>query len=244
MINLAREIGADELLPSAFYELSRYTFTQIYEPALGEPLDSTPAIAAPAPTSSSASASSSCVSLHPPPAPAHVLSPADMQRLALGKEAATQAVTALIQSMEHASDLTLHRRTRSNPLGPLGLAPFPHPHPHPHPNPAHPHAHPMHAPAFPPPPSAPSPLARLAPCSTPAACRRDLTELAALAAQHYLIERARGCADPLYVAEELGQLKSAEFADCAACARALEAWAARERERLWRAVPEWFRLRR
>ena len=64
-----------------------------------------------------------------------------------------------------------------------------------------------------------------------------------LATQHYLFDRERGCADPLYVAEELGQLKSAEFSDCAACAHALEAWAARERERLWRAIPDWFRLR-
>ena len=81
-------------------------------------------------------------------------------------------------------------------------------------------------------------------CVTPAACRKDLGELVELATQHYLFDRERGCADPLYVAEELGQLKSAEFADCAACAHALEVWAARERERLWRAIPEWFRLRR
>ena len=38
VINLAREIGADELLPSAFYELSRYTFTQIFEPSPSDPL--------------------------------------------------------------------------------------------------------------------------------------------------------------------------------------------------------------
>ena len=69
-------------------------------------------------------------------------------------------------------------------------------------------------------------------------------ELVELATQHYVHERGSGCADPLYVAEELGQLKSAEFSDCGACARALEAWAGRERERLWRTIPDWFRLRR
>ena len=61
---------------------------------------------------------------------------------------------------------------------------------------------------------------------------------------NHLVEHERRRLEPLYVAEELGQLKSAEFADCVACAHALEAWAARERERLWRAIPDWFRLRR
>lgn len=64
-----------------------------------------------------------------------------------------------------------------------------------------------------------------------------------LATQHYLFDREKGCADPLYVAEELGQLKSAEFeTECKACARSLESWAARERERMWRLIPGWFRL--
>ena len=74
---------------------------------------------------------------------------------------------------------------------------------------------------------------------------KDITPqtLVELAKQHYLMDRERGCADPLYVAEELGQLKSAEFSDCPACARDLEAWAAKERERLWKAIPDWFRLR-
>ncbi|TFK78296.1 hypothetical protein K466DRAFT_592844 [Polyporus arcularius HHB13444] len=195
IINLAREIGADELLPSAFYELSRYSFTQIFEPSPGDPLDP-----------------------HTPPSArvslSYTLSPADMQRLALGKEAAQQAVTTLIQNMEHASaDHPSHRRSRSGQ----------------HIVPAHP----------------PGVGGRVrANCVTPAACRKDLAELVELATQHYLFDRERGCADPLYVAEELGQLKSAEFADCTACAHALEAWAARERERLWRAIPDWFRLRR
>lgn len=201
MINVAREIGADELLPAAFYELSRYTFTQIFEPTPGDPLD-------------------------PGDLPSAALSAADMQRLALGKEAAQQAVTGLIQNMEHASsDHPTHRRSYSglrafdsvrgrgrggggSGTGTTGV------------------------------------VARArAVCVTPAACRKDLEELIELATQHYLFDRERGCADPLYVAEELGQLKSAELSDCAACALALEAWAARERERLWRAIPEWFRLR-
>ncbi|RDX42827.1 hypothetical protein OH76DRAFT_1362071 [Lentinus brumalis] len=195
IINLAREIGADELLPSAFYELSRYSFTQIFEPSPGDPLDP-----------------------HTPPSArvslSYTLSPADMQRLALGKEAAQQAVTTLIQNMEHASaDHPSHRRSRSGQ-----------------------HIVPAHPPGI---------GGRVrANCVTPAACRKDLAELVELATQHYLFDRERGCADPLYVAEELGQLKSAEFADCTACAHALEAWAARERERLWRAIPDWFRLRR
>ncbi|EMD38728.1 hypothetical protein CERSUDRAFT_122314 [Gelatoporia subvermispora B] len=80
-------------------------------------------------------------------------------------------------------------------------------------------------------------------CTSAAACRKDFTELVELATQHYLFDRGPGCCDPLYVAEELGQLKSAEFSECKACARALEAWAARERERIWKAIPGWFRLK-
>ena len=79
-------------------------------------------------------------------------------------------------------------------------------------------------------------------CVASAACRKDFAELVELATQHYLFDREHGCADPLYVAEELGQLKSAEFSECKACARSLEAWAVRERDRLWRLVPSWFRL--
>ena len=67
-------------------------------------------------------------------------------------------------------------------------------------------------------------------------------ELVDLATQHYLFDRERGCGDPLYVAEELGQLKSAEFSECKACAKSLESWAGREREKMWKMVPHWFRL--
>jgi len=79
-------------------------------------------------------------------------------------------------------------------------------------------------------------------CVSAAACRKDFTELVDLATQHYLFDRERGYCDPLYVAEELGQLKSAEFSECKACAKSLESWAAREREKMWKMVPFWFRL--
>jgi hypothetical protein len=79
-------------------------------------------------------------------------------------------------------------------------------------------------------------------CISAAACRKDFSELVELATQHYLLDRERGCNDPLYVAEELGQLKSAEVSECKACARTLESWAQRERERMWKLIPLWFRL--
>jgi hypothetical protein len=65
-----------------------------------------------------------------------------------------------------------------------------------------------------------------------------------LATQHYLFDRERGCGDPLYVAEELGQLKSAELcvSECKPCARSLEAWATKERGKIWKLIPTWFRL--
>lgn len=79
-------------------------------------------------------------------------------------------------------------------------------------------------------------------CTSAMACRKEFSELVQLATQHYIFDREKGCADPLYVAEELGQLKSAEFSECEACARALEAWACRERQKIWKLVPTWFRL--
>jgi hypothetical protein len=79
-------------------------------------------------------------------------------------------------------------------------------------------------------------------CISSAACRKDFSDLVELATQHYLIDRERGCADPLYVAEELGQLKSTEVSDCKSCAHTLEMWAQKERERLWKLIPLWFRL--
>ncbi|KAK0502241.1 hypothetical protein EDD18DRAFT_1139879 [Armillaria luteobubalina] len=79
-------------------------------------------------------------------------------------------------------------------------------------------------------------------CVSAAACRKDFSELVDLATQHYLFDRERGFCDPLYVAEELGQLKSAELSECKPCAQSLEAWAARERQKMWKMIPLWFRL--
>lgn len=195
MINLANEINAPSLLPSAFYDLSRYSYTQIFEHASHDDGTSSPL--------HSISGSSS-------------LSSSDMQKLALGKEASQQAITALIQSMGNSATF-LH-----------------HPPPqHHHSTPSNAHAHNL----------------RRGSCSTSAACRKDFTELVDLATQHYLFDRERGCSDPLYVAEELGLLKSAEMlgsgsggGECKVCAKGLEVWAGKERERIWRLVPIWFRL--
>ncbi|KAF7356646.1 BTB domain-containing protein [Mycena venus] len=177
VINLAREISAPCLLPAAFYDLSRYSYSQIYEPAEDEPL-----FRSPVPES---------------------LLPLDMQRLALGKEAAQHNITALIQTMGHAqthirNQSATHTHVRKNSSGGI--------------------------------------------CMSAAACRKDFSELVELATQHYLFDRERGHCDPLYVSEELGQLKSAEFSECKACARSLETWAAKEREKMWKMIPLWFRL--
>ncbi|KAJ6607518.1 hypothetical protein B0H10DRAFT_1817981 [Mycena sp. CBHHK59/15] len=176
VINLAREVDAPSLLPAAFYDLCRYSYTQIYEPTEDEPL------------------------YHPVPFPS--LLPLDMQRLSLGKEAAQHTITSLIQTMGHAQTHIRHAQT-------------------------HTHVRKSSSGGV---------------CVSAAACRKDFSELVDLATQHYLFDRERGCCDPLYCAEELGQLKSAEFSECKACARSLEAWAAREREKMWKTVPLWFRL--
>jgi hypothetical protein len=181
VIILAREINAPSLLPSAFYDLSRYHYTQLFE----QDDESGPSIA------------------HLP------LSNADLQRLGLGKEASQHAITTLIRSMgSHSHPLLLGHHAQSH-----------------------------------------------------RSCRRDFSELVALATQHYLFDRERGCTDPLYVAEELGQplydfgqasgaddarfgepRRSAEVSECEACARALAMWTTRERERMWKMIPLWFRL--
>ncbi|KAF9219772.1 hypothetical protein BS17DRAFT_716408 [Gyrodon lividus] len=189
VINLAREVNAPSLLPSAFYDLSRYHFSQIFDH--GESFEDS---------------AWQCP-----------LSSADMQRLALGKEASQHAITTLIQSMgSHAHSITGN---------PFGYNPYSQGHTH-------------------------------------RTCKRDFSELVALATQHYLFDHERGCTDPLYVAEELGQplydlgqplgiedfgrfggsRRSLEQAECQACARALEAWAKRERERMWKMIPLWFRF--
>ena len=188
VINLAREANAPSLLPSAFYDLSRYSFSQIFD--YGESFEE---------------GAWQCP-----------LSPVDMQRLSLGKEASRHAITTLIQS------LGSHARTLNAGAG----SPFTHHHPHSH---------------------------------THRTCRRDFSELVTLATQHYLFDHQRGCTDPLYVAEELGQplydlsqplgierlgssRRSSEQAECQACAKTLETWAKKERERMWKMIPLWFRL--
>ncbi|KAJ7155464.1 hypothetical protein C8R43DRAFT_432932 [Mycena crocata] len=173
VINLAREVDVSCLLPAAFYDLCRYTYSQIYEPTEDEPLFRSPA-----------------------------LLPIDMQRLSLGKEAAQHNITALIQTMGHAQTHIRHSQT-------------------------HTHIRKTSSGGV---------------CVSAAACRKDFSELVDLATQHYLLDRERGHCDPLYVSEELGQLKSAEFSECKACAKSLESWAAREREKMWKMIPLWFRL--
>lgn len=191
MINLAREVNAPSLLPSAFYDLSRYSFSQIFD--YGESFEEG--------------------AWHCP------LSSIDMQRLSLGKEASQHAITTLIQS------LGSHARTLM--IGSGNTFAYHHPH-------AHGYTH--------------------------RTCRRDFSELVTLATQHYLFDHERGCTDPLYVAEELGQSlydlsqqplgidrlgssrRSFEQAECQACAKTLETWAKKERERMWKMIPLWFRL--
>lgn len=195
MINLANEIDAPSLLPSAFYDLSRHSYAHIFEP-LDMMEDS----------QSQFHHTSHNLSLH------------DIQKLTLGKEASHQAITSLIRSMGNNS--VLH-------------------HPLPQHHHSHSHSH-SHSTGLPPHLG----LRNAKACASAAACRKDFTELVELATQHYLFDRERGCEDPLYVAEELGQLKSAEMSgsECKACAKMLEIWAMKEREKIWRLIPTWFRL--
>ncbi|KAF6761667.1 hypothetical protein DFP72DRAFT_627986 [Ephemerocybe angulata] len=185
VINLAREVDAPSLLFSAFYDLSRYSYSQIYEPHEEDPL------------------------YRPSPFTPPSLSPADIARLCIGKEHTQHTITTLIQAMGNGQ----HIRQAGQQLmsGQYSLLRR-------------------------------SPSSSGAICISAAACRKDFTELVELATQHYLFDRERGCYDPLYVAEELGQLKSAEISECKACAKSLETWAAREREKAWKLIPVWFRL--
>ena len=227
VINLAREVNAPCLLPSAFYDLSRYPLSEIFDCIQDE--------------SVAYDEVNSRVRL----------SLSDTQKLAVGKEASSAAVLHLIQSLttegrsssSHSATPTRglaarhgqgsvigrgHRRSDSN-TGSYGR------------------------------------------CVAPAACWRDACELVELATQHYLLERARGAEDPLYVVEELALLKGDSDSSscvsgsrryfnsrtgtgvgldedldddktCRPCARAFGAWAMKERERLWRTIPSWFRL--
>ncbi|EKM81853.1 hypothetical protein AGABI1DRAFT_112088, partial [Agaricus bisporus var. burnettii JB137-S8] len=74
IINLAREIEAPQLLPAAFYDISRYSYAQIFEPGDDDPFG-----------------------IYPSQSP--MISPSDMQRLCVGKEAIQHTITVLIQTM-------------------------------------------------------------------------------------------------------------------------------------------------
>ncbi|THH19822.1 hypothetical protein EW146_g1429 [Bondarzewia mesenterica] len=207
VINLARQVNSSTLLPSAFYDLSRYTFSQIFE----SPEDDTSRFRPFSPTLTSPHATPA-PRLHPTPAHSPTLEANDLQRLALGKEAASQTVSAVINGMSRGPHLHSRKPSLSRS---------------------------SHASSS----SSITPSTNFSgACASPGACRRDFSELVALATQHYICDRERGCSDPLYVAEELGTLKSAELSECRACARGLEIWAARERERMWKMIPLWFRL--
>lgn len=185
VVNLAREVNASCLLQSAFYDLCRYEFHQIFEPSPHDPLFP--------PSTNTAR---------------FILASDDIQKLAMGKEASALFISSLIQSLPATPSQSSsgHRRHLSNPSSSLG--------------------------------------SRKVVCTTPSVCRQDFSELATLATQHYVLDRENGSADPLYVADEIGQLKSAEVdaEECAACARNLEVWASKEREKIWRLIPGWFRL--
>ena len=231
-------MNAPSLLPSAFYDLSRYHLSDVF---------------------------SQC---HNASSPHSTLSLADTQRLALGKEAAHCAVTSLIRS--------LATEARSNPSHHMTSSlnhTFSGNHTSPHqPQPRGFAARHQHRRS--------DSLGGIAGsrCSSPAACWREVCELVDLATEHYLFDRERGSADPLYVAEELSMLKESgdgqldslssaqssinggtrsgvrtsnlglldedltEAGTCRPCARAFQSWSVKERERLWRNIPGWFKL--
>jgi hypothetical protein len=135
-----------------------------------------------------------------------------MRKLALGKEAIQQAVVTLVKAMDRNSFRDAATFQTQTILGRVGAGPA--------------HRRQLSSRA----------------CGSPASCRREFAELVELATQHYLLDREHGFTDPLYVAEELVQVKAAEYSDCKSCAKALENWASRERERMWKLIPQWFRL--
>lgn len=211
MINLAREINAPCLLPSAFYDLSRYTLKDIFERG----------------TSSERSSTSRQLSL------------GDTQKLVLGKETAHMSLTSLIRSMatEARSNPNYTHRDGAHLVHPPLTQPIlmrGHLSRHRRGDASH----------------GSGSMSLSFRCSSPANCWRDVSELVDLATQHYLFDCERGAMDPLYVAEELAMLKGCESSnrnddtetDCKGCARAFEVWAKREREKMWRTIPSWFRL--
>ncbi|KAJ3985974.1 hypothetical protein F5890DRAFT_1408273 [Lentinula detonsa] len=217
VINLAREVDVLTLLPSAFFDLSRYTYSQIFDPCVQDPLyyPSNHISQSPSPSPTS-------------PLPSICLSLSDTQRLSLGKEASQYAITSLIQSMSNSQSI------RNCGLQSQSAFSLTHPLTHSYTSSlsgsmhqsGHYHHHRSSSSAI---------------CISAAACRKDFSELVDLATKHYLFDRERGYSDPLYMADEIGGLKS-EASECKACARSLETWAMRERERVWRLIPTWFRL--
>jgi len=165
-------------LPAAFYDISRYAYSQIFESGDEDPFGIFPA-------------------------PCPLLSPFDMQSLTIGKEAIHHMVINLIRAMGSSLQSrrsSLHSSYSGNRRSNTGV------------------------------------------CVSATSCKKDFSELMDLATQHYLFDREKGSCDPLYVAEELGQLKGTEFSECQACALVLEDWASKERERIWKLIPGWFRL--
>jgi hypothetical protein len=221
VINLARQVDVPTLRPSAFFDLSRYTFSQIFDPCVQDSLYYPSDLPSQSPASSPTS-----------PPPSISLSLSDTQRLCIGKEASQHAITSLIQSMSNSqsirnSGLQLQSAfSLSHPLA-HGHAPTVNSH---HQSSALTHYHHHHRRS-----------SSTAICISAAACRKDFSELVDLATKHYLFDRERGYSDPLYMADEIGGLKS-EASECKACAKNLETWAIRERERIWRMIPTWFRL--
>ncbi|KIK60491.1 hypothetical protein GYMLUDRAFT_43809 [Collybiopsis luxurians FD-317 M1] len=220
VINLAREVDCPSLLPSAFFDLSRYTFSQIFDPCVEDPLyypiASSPSLPSPSPSPSL-------------PPPSITLSLGDTQRLCIGKEASHHAITSLIQSISNSQSI------RNSGLQLQSAFSLSHPLSHSHPpslsGSMHQSGHYNHH----------RRSSSTAICISAAACRKDFSELVDLATKHYLFDRERGYSDPLYTADEIGGLKS-EASECKACAKSLETWAMRERERIWRIIPIWFRL--
>ena len=152
-INLARLTNVPSLLPAAFYDISRFTFAQIFEPTDDESFRFRSVVG-----SDGGNGRTLCAD--------------GMRRLALGKEASAHAVNTVINSMgrrplAHSREGTFSLHTHARSYSPVAV------------------------------------------CTTPGVCRRDFAELVVLATQHYVCDRERRHADPLYVAEELGALKSA-----------------------------------
>ncbi|EJD07217.1 uncharacterized protein FOMMEDRAFT_24647 [Fomitiporia mediterranea MF3/22] len=235
VINLAREVNAPNLLPSAFYDLSRYPLEHIFQNSQG----SIPAL----PQSDRT---------------AHTeLSLTDTQRLALGKETSHCAVTALIRSLatEARSNPSHHTQSHSS-IGhhARGFAA------------RHQHRRSDSAAGV---GRCASPatcwrdvceLVDLATqhylfdrergASDPLYVAEELALLKSSGDVSYPSERSdllggrnggggggtHGVGIGL-LDEDLG-----EAGTCRACSRAFEVWATKERERLWRAIPGWFKL--